>query len=285
MKFLYLFAYEALEFAAKSAKEIYCFLSISESEKNSVLALCKKSGSNCHFYEPDFVDVQYDENIQLFKFDVPVFCISEAVPDCDGYDVFLKLADTFQSMGKKVLAISENCYNKFFGYSTIDFDANISLRYQAFRINAIIYELIQLQQPDVVLILLPRPMLQFDAKNPFDCGVTAFAISQAVSFDGCVFCIQSGAPTGSFWENISNLMQMRFTCPILAVHVSNRIIDMTTDLNLPSVRLPYNMISEEVKNLNRYSDIEFYQLLEKQALDKIVSDISQEHFNLPYGVI
>lgn len=283
-KSLYQYAYTALKKAIVLSKRILCFLKISAYECEKFAEICKRNGGHIEFFNVTTCNIQFRENIHLFSFDEPIIFVGEAIPDCDGYDVFLNIALQFENRGKRVLAISEDSYNPLFGFTTISFDEEVTLKEQVFRINAFIHELERVQKPDVILIRLPQPMIKFSELSPFDSGLTAYAISQAVPGDECVFCSYSNSFDPDFWNSFSELVESKFGYPIMKVCVSNRTIDNSSDSPLASLRLPSEMVAREVEKLNQVKPNFFFQLFENE-IKELVDEIINSYFELPYGVI
>lgn len=279
------YTWQALMLAVQFGKEILCFMDLSDAEKESVLQQCKNGNSVCRFLDkPEDIIVEHNDVLLLNRFDVPVFYVSEAIPDCDSYDVFLKLADWFRKTGKSVLAVSEDNYNQLFDYYFVKFGARLEVKDQILRINQMIYDIASNLNPDVILIRLPEPMMKYNDSNLFDCGSIAYLISQAIPADGCIFCTQVQSFSGEAWEEFSDLINSKFGCPIIGVHVSNRLIDATSE-DLMTIHVPMDQVCSEVEKLNRNCNITFYQFHKKSAFDTFSEQLENEYFNLPYGVI
>lgn len=284
-KELYLYALNALRYAARSGKKIICCLEITASEKEQIKQLCDHSGADFELWnDPDEISVDQSK-FRLNQFDVPVFYVAELIPGCDGYDVFLKIANWFRKNGKNVLAISEDCYNPLMGFESVKFGAKLEVKDQIFRINQLIYELVQKKQPEIILIRLSQPMMKYNEANPFDCGGTAFLVSQAVEGAGCIFCSQAHSLTGDLWEEINEGVSSKFGYPILGIHISNQLVDSTGGADLSFIRIPYNEVESEVNRLNQTCELPFYRLLEENDLKTLCGQLENENFNLPYGVI
>lgn len=280
------YAYIALEVAIQMGKEVLCFLDLNEEEQSKLLLISKQSGAIlklCGGTTSD--DIKEFKSFRLFHFDIPVIYICEEIPDCDGYDVFLLLANSLKSSGKNVLAISENKYNELFGWNILEFSTSTDVKSQIFRINWLLHELECEQHPDIILVYLPQPLMQFDDQNVFDLGATAFITTRALPGDGCIYCTHISATPGNFWVEFQESLISKFGFPIMSVHVSNRLIDSTWDDSLATLRIP----EQEADKVRRaFSDIDnfsFSDLRNHNNMEALVHLIETEFFNLPYGVI
>lgn len=278
------YAWNALLIAAKSSKEILCFMTLSDSEKELVQQISASNNILKFFDISKDIIVEKSDVLHLNRFNIPVFYVSESIPDCDGYEIFLKLALQLQKSGKRVLAVSEDSYNQLFEFEFVRFGAKLEVKDQILRINQIIYDLTSKQNPDVILIRLPEPMMQYNDSNLFDCGSMAFLISQAIPADGCIFCTPAHTFFGEVWEKLSELINSKFGCPIIGVHVSNQFID-TTVASLLSLHIPMYQVHNEIELLKENSSLNFYSLLWDTDFDIFFKELNIQYLNLPYGVI
>lgn len=281
---LYAFAIKALETAAAEKKEIISFLELNDEQADSYKKLLTENQKKCYFYQPDLFEEE-TENTTLYKLNVPVLYISETIPRCGGYDVFLKLINRFQRDGKKVLALSEDKYNELFSMHTVKFRDGTDLRAMVYRLNHIVYTLAQKVHPDIILIKLPEPMMKYDDENPFDFGLTAYMVSQAVPGDGCIYCTYTGTPYMGFWDPVNDSVLAKFGYPILAVQVSNQIIDSTSQSGVPTLYVQPHKTLSEIHLLNQYNNLQFYYISDEEGFDDLHCQIVNEFLKLPYGVI
>lgn len=279
------YALHALFMAANSRKEIHCFLELTNDEKEAVNMACEKSQTSIAYYTFAVCDDKIYDLTRLHKFDVPVIYVSEEVPDCDGYEIFLMLAEKLSIEGKNVLAISEDVYNTFLGYECMKFGGNTEVGNQIFRLNILTYELYQAKHPDIILIKLPHPLMKYDDESLFDCGGTAYILSQAIPGDGCIYCTHAEVSGGTYWETFNEGVIAKFGYPIICVNVSNRIIDNAGDIHLSSLRIPENKVISRVKDMRAINDIPFLHLYNENDMQELYQKLLNEYLELPYGVI
>ena len=284
---LYQFAIAALTYAVELGKEIYCFLDLNnaDTQLDDIVRDCEMSNAKCHFYSGSIhISEKLLGNLELYKFNVPVLYVHEMVPNCDGYYVFLKLALQFRNAGKRVLAISEDKYNSLFGLTYANLDSRSYLSEQVFHLNRLVYNLYKASYPNIILIRLSNPILKYDDKNFFDCGLMAYAMAQAVPGDGSVYCSLSGSPGRDFWDGLSDSISAKFGYPILAVHISNCIMDPSSNDAGCVVHLPSDVDQVSIPMYQSRS-CKFYRLKNQDEFEDAFRMINDEFFNLPYGVI
>lgn len=286
---LRVFAFDALRTAIEANKEIFCFMEISDAERE------KWGLGELELSVPGFgnsqsswaVSSQELDKIMLHTFDIPVLYIGELTDHLDSYSVFLKVASKFQSCGKNVLAISDDSCNVLYGFSCFDFGNATELGFyrQAKWINHQLYQIAKSVRPDLIIIKLPKPILLFDEKVPSDCGVSAFIISQAMPGSGCVICSPVGLKAEEFWRGIAAFTYYRFGYPLEGIHVSNQFIDRTTDRPISMLRISSKSVQDEIDLLNRSSDFNYYNLLDDMSLGNFVKKFSSNYLELKFGVI
>lgn len=283
---LYKFACDALQASIAAGKEILCFLELSEEVRNSVLVKCSDFHAGCKFFlAPETIEYKAGEYLRLAAFNAPIFFVSELVPGCGGYDVFLNIAKQFRDLGKRVLAVSEDRYNQLFGYHYISFYSETNAKDKVFEINQQFLKLAKEVKPDVILVKLPYPVLPYDEKHLFDCGVFAYMISQALACSGCILCSPAQCLPASTWAEIGEIIQSRFRFPLLGIHISNQIIDASGNTDLALIHIPSSEVKPEIDALNDIDGCDAYQLLESDEVNKLCRKLIEDFLNLPYGVI
>lgn len=283
MKVMFTFAFDALVSSAKKGKEILCFLELDDSQRSIIESLCEIHNSVIRYFSPKINELEYENNIQLLSWDIPIFAVGEMLPDCDSFDVFLDIVKLFESEGKRVLGFSENPYTMFLGYTCIKFDAPNLLNNQVTRINSLFSQFIDECRPDVIVIHLPKPFMRYNDTNCFDNGLINFAISQAIKIDGCVLCGYSGLPVRGFWKDYMSEIEHKYGYPIMMVHISNRTVDSTSASGISPLRLPLSVVSEELDQLRENETCYFYN--HKLSNVENCNELFEEYFDLPFGVI
>lgn len=258
---------------------------LNNTERDIYQQQCKKKNVKCYFQNLIQEYVEFKKIEELKNFNIPVIYISEIIADCDGYDIFLKLINQLQNDGKRVLGISEDVYNTLFDQIQMKFWTEADPRKMVYHLNQIIYDLVSLKQPDILIIRLPEPMMKYDNINTYDFGLTAFLLAQAIPGDGCIYCTYSGTPPMEFWNNLNESITSKFGYPILGVHVSNQIIDITAEKWVSKIYIPDLEIEPELKKLNQYNSLDFYYLTNSEDFKKFYKTLYNEFFKIPYGVI
>lgn len=286
-KALYEFALDALELSINCHKEVISFLNLDDKESAYYQERCK-SPDMLHLVSAQMntLQVEYEkEQKQLHKLCVPVIYFFDLIPNCDSYEIFIKLTSRLQKDGFRVLSVSEDIYNTLWKLDTVNFWENDTSKNLIYHLNQKVYELCQNKLPDVILIKPPNPIMRFDDNNIFDAGLTAFAVSQAVHGDACVCSAYSGTPVLDFWSNICDSIKFKFGLPVLGVHISNQFIDLTTNEYLCTVRVPPEQIKNELQSLNELNELDFYYLLDNKDFERFYQKFRDEFFDFRFGVM
>lgn len=283
-KTLYLYAIKAIETAIACQKEILCFLRLSCEDSEKYNAECVSKGLYFREFNTNTADeIQLDRKIH--KITAPVIYIGEAIHGCRGYDVFLDVINRMRMDGKRVLGISEDSYNELFSIKTLRFWKGTNPRDAAYRINKIVYDLFKENKSDIIVIKLSEPMIKYDEDNPYDFGLSAYLMSQAVPGDGCVYCAYIGTPYTGFWNTLNDNFLSKFGYPLIAVDVSNQIIDKTSPVGVPMVYINQNKAYDEVVLLNKCNQLPFYVLSDSRQFESFYQKELNNFFDIPYGVI
>lgn len=284
---LYAFMTKALRLAAEKGKIIHCFSALSSEAITSINEICRVSGGHLNLFSEPKITVKNLEYMSLFTFPIPVLYVAEMIPGCDGYSVFLSLAERFQEEGKSILAISDDKYNTLLGYESVCWNNDIPLEKKCFAINNMVYDLYQQKKPDMILIKLPLPMYKFDNKKVFDLGLTAHCVTASIPGDGCIICSLFGFSQFAFWQKMNSGISSKFGFPIEAIHYSNKILDskLTSQENL--VCIPSTETAVVIGDIRGRGDfsIPVYDLLDQTDINSFCKKFVLESFDMKYGVI
>lgn len=284
---LYQYAYNALYRAISFGKKVYSFLSISESGKAEIDVLRKRTSAECVFMndmKPGTVVQQYEN--RFHEFPVPVLYVLELFPDCDSYEVFINLSEEFKRRGLRVLSISNDKYNLLLDecYAYLDFDLPMKLSDYPHWVNQAVYNLYKECYPNMIIVRVSIPILEFDEKAPFDLGVSTYAITQSIPGDACVLCIPMRKDYSSFSKWISCTIEERYGLSVAGVHMSNCLIDRTGDSPSATVQVNHQEVEKILSAVDSVSP-KAYQLYKEKQVSGFVDSFVDSNIKLDYGVI
>lgn len=243
--------------------------------------MCECFGGMCQFIKPLTPShVDKDAKVQLYNFHVPVIYISEMYTNCGGYEALIRIAEAIRCKGYKPLVLSNNPYNILLKYHSINFNDVTSLENSVVEINQAVYLLSCKVNPDIIIVHLPNPVMQYNRQNRFDCGVLSHVISQAVPGNGYLYCSLK-TKDFRFLKAITDTIEKKLDCPLIGVWIGNQILDPASSSGTSLVNLPADNISiqSQTDSLSIYNA---YSIIDQNSL---VSCIIDNFLNLSYGVI
>ena len=219
----------------------------------------------------------------------PVIFIGELAEEMQGYEVFCNLVRMYQSQEIKVSAVGPEAANGLFGLHTIDFsDIKGELSSHIYRINNYIREIEEQENPGIIIIKLPKPMIKFDEDVRYDFGLSAYMISQAITASFFIVCSPYGFFTHEFWEPLSSNFQAKFGYGIDAIHISNKVIDNTNETDkdkLNFVHMPAWKAKEAILQAAGETSFLLGDFTDPRQLKRVTGEIDSTLLHAPYGLI
>jgi len=276
------YAKNALDNAITHNKDIICFSSLDKSDQKKYLDLCKSKGIKFEYYEQKAIES--DTPQKLKQINIPIVLIAETIYDNDGYEIFLKLIQSFNLDNKKVLAISEDKYNVLYKQYSVTFWNNTDPELNVIGINNYVARLADEIKPDVILIKLPKPMTKFDDEITFDFGMTAFLLSQALKVDYMIYCSLYSLVDPQLMSSLNENFISKYGYPISAIHVANQITDTQEDLK-EIMQTSFIDHKNNMKAIRESTNMPFYNLNNTEDYNEFYKKLKDELFDFSYGVI
>jgi peptide maturation system protein (TIGR04066 family) len=288
---LYEYGIKAMEEAVHQEKDIICLLKLTKETQRQYEEICRKKNISFRCSLPDKLPPNSPkETTESFYHPyAPVIFIGELAEEVQGFEVFCNLVKRFQAVGIKVSAIAAEAANSLFGLHTIDFsDTKGELGSRIYRINHYIRELEERENPELIIIKLPKPMIKFDEDVRYDFGLSAYMIAQAISASYFIVCSPYGFFADEFWEPLSNNFEAKFGYGIDAIHISNKVIDNTNEMDkdkLNFVHLPAWKAQEAILQVTGETSILLGDFTDLHQLEKVADEINSTLLQAPYGLI
>ncbi len=281
------FAIEALEMAINCRKDIICFLELSTKEKAKYLKRCKELNINLTIL--DFFDIlQVDiKDYKYKKMNLPVIYIGEIAENLDGDEIFFKTLNYYRSNNYKVLGLSENIYAHLFEQVPLTFFCEKDFEQAIMRLNCYINDLIHKHKPDIIVIKLPKPVIQFSNYIHYDFGISAHMTASAIPPDYLLLCTPLGLISPNLYEMLHDSFLSKFGVDITGVHVGNQIVDNSYENVEGKFEFVYDKFDKSLtyaKEL-RENGYNAYNFTNNECLYTLLDNISTEALKLSYGVI
>ena len=288
---LYDYSIKAIEEAIKRRKDIICLLKLDKEKIKHYREICEKQNISfrCLFQDNLRRISSEDTSKPLYRPYAPVIFIGELAKDVQGYEVFCNLVKMCRAQGLKVSAIGPEAANDFFGFHTIDFsDTRGELSSCIYRINKYVRAVEEQENPSVIIINLPKPMIKFNEDVRYDFGLSAYMISQAIPASFFIACSPYGFFSDEFWNSMSNNFQSKFGYGIDAIHISNKVIDDTDQSDkseLSYVHMPIQKAQAEIQQVSAEYSFILGSLTDSNAMKSVVEEIKRSLLHSPYGLI
>ncbi len=288
---LFDYSIKAIEEAIKQRKDIICLLKLDKDKVKYYREICEKKNISFRYLSQDILPHFSSEDTmdEIYHPYAPVIFIGELAKDLQGYEVFCNLVKVCKTQGLKVSAIGPEVANDLFGFHTIDFsDTRGELSSHIYRINRYVRTVEEQENPSVIIIKLPKPMIKFDEDVRYDFGLSAYIISQAIPASFFIACSPYGFFSNEFWNSMSNNFQAKFGYGIDAIHISNKIIDHTdqSDKNeLSYVHTPIQQAQTVIQHVSTEFPFILGSLTDSDTMKSVVEEIKRSLLNAPYGLI
>ncbi len=288
---LYDYSIKAIEEAIKQRKDIISLTKFDKEDMKHYREICDKQNISFRCLLQDKLpQISYEDTSEpLYRPYAPVIFIGELAKDVQGYEVFCNLVKMCKAQGLKVSAIGPEAANGLFGFHTIDFsNTRGELSRHIYRINKYVRNIEEQENPSIIIIKLPKPMIKFDDDVRYDLGLSAYMISQAITSSFFIACSPYGFFSGEFWNSMSDNFQSKFGYGIDAIHISNKIIDNTDAMdknNLSFVHMSIQQAHEIIEQVSIESSFLLGCLTDSNDMKSVIEEIKRGLLHAPYGLI
>lgn len=279
------FIHSGIKMALDYKKDIICCTELSESEQKTYIEAAKKLGVQFKYLK--FEKLSDEVSSKCKEMDVPVICIGEMLPECDGYEIFLKLIQRFHKDGIRAVGLSEDKYNALYNQIPLKFwngsDPGTTIKL----INNYVSDIEKNLCPDILLIKLPLPMTTYNDKLVFDYGAMAYIILKALKTDILVYCGLGGYWMPEFMDSIDMNFRAKFGVQISAFHFSNQLLDYTTEIEegITTIHIPIGKVQQEIFHLRLRDEHPVYNLIDSEEFETFYNRLKRDTVDLTYGRI
>lgn len=268
--------FKNIENAINEGKDIFCLERLSNDEKEyfNKIAMRKKIKFTYFNAEIDNNQVIAQNN----AIDIPVIGVMGLNDNCMKFNSQLILRESLQKHGYKVSQIGSKHYSELFGFHSFPsfiFDYNISIIEKIYAFRKFILKIIQEEVPNVMIIGIPRGILNTSDTIIDNFGIIAYLVTCSVKFDYSILNIPCFSINNDFLQEIELLMKYKYGVPLNAIIQSNIVVDL-----MDEGRLNYNcykvLSSSEAKrmyedNLNLCKPV--FSVLDHECGEKLIRSI------------
>ncbi len=159
---------------------------------------------------------------------VPIVLVGGLIEEADTYEVVLRLTALLRADGFQVTTITKHQLDQLFGFHTLNhiiYGKDLAEAGKILALNRLVRKLEAAERPHVILIEAPDAVIRYNDFAPNGFGIYTYMLCQAVRPDYFVCCVPCEMAVGPFLDAISSDFEHRLGAPVLAVHVSNLIVD------------------------------------------------------------
>lgn len=285
MSYLYQYIKECIDTAIANARDIICFAELEKKDQVNYSAICKEIGINFKYIKPQ--NYSKKEYKHFGHMDTPIILIGEMIPDCNRYEIALKLLQRFEKDQLKAILISDDRYNTLYEQNYIKYWNSVNPEKNIKNLNGYVNDLDKKYNPDVFIVTCSAPMLAYDEKIIFDFGLTAFLISNALRIDYCILCCPYGYLSEAFINEINSNFKAKYGYNIYAYHFGNCIVDQTDEEKdyISIIHDNNRLVINEIKKYRKKKNSLYYNLIDDMDFEEFYVKLYEELFAYSYGVI
>ena len=161
---------------------------------------------------------------KLLNIDTPIISIYGIGYNCGILHTEFLARDFFMGNGYKVLQIGSVDYSQYLGcvaFPSFIFDSNLNYTEKAIKFNRFIFDLEKEQNPDVIIIGTPNPIMKYSDDVLNGLGIVPFIIQNSIKSDIGIVNLYYSKYDFEYIEMISQLTRFRFNIPFRYFGLSN----------------------------------------------------------------
>lgn len=250
----------------------------------------KKLEESCHFASPpcDFSDFcerkgleKYDLVAPVKKYpslqliDVPVVVVAGLWEKTDKFEISLSLRERFQRDGYQVSQVGSRDGCELMGFHSFPgfmFQKDLDGAVKIPCFNRWIQQIVQKEQPDLVLITIPGALQDFNEQFTRGFGLLHYEVFQAVVPDALVMCTFYMNQYTKSLDKLSMSCSYKFDTPVDIFHMSNLYIDITDSEEFRRIitnSIYRQIVSKTISEKFKESPIPIFNGLELEECDRM----------------
>ena len=181
----------------------------------------------------------------------PVILVGGLVDEPDVLEVLLQVYLNLCELGLKVSVFIKTPFSLGTNFHSIDTLLNngIDEKTKISKLKETIKEIEHLEQPDIILIEAPDPIMEYNdfAHNGY--GIRTYMLSLSIIPDSMICVIPTELCINEYIEMVSNFVKEKYNTNLDGVHASNAVIDSLNVLHLQELSWIHIPLEEVDKNL------------------------------------
>lgn len=170
---------------------------------------------------------EIEEISHIHEISVPVVLVGGLVEEADVMETVCVLTRLLKKRGLRIETFTTESFGRLFGFHDIStfFENNDPLGTTVENINKFIYSVQEKTYPDLIVMMAPDSMIQYNSIVPNGYGIKTYMLCQAVCPDYCFCCVPEDLGVPEMLNALSEDFKGRYGVEITGAHISNLIID------------------------------------------------------------
>lgn len=156
--------------------------------------------------------------------DIPVIYICSFFNSFDCFEVLEALGRLLKSNGHIPVMIAQNEIGALYGNVVLNLELDGDIEENIIDLNKRARWVVARAHADILLVELPKPVVDYSKFIHYDFGVGAYALSKAIPPDGIVFCTSLNFASPDFIANVCESNSLRMGGAWWMVHVGNQVL-------------------------------------------------------------
>ena len=228
---LYQDVVDKIVFALKKRKSVKCAFALLPEDVERLKKIAEEYNSDFLYFstKPEGMIMASG----LYKIGVPIVFIGDMHQYSHSNDVLIAITEELKNRNYTAVGIIPNRNDVFIYYEVIpDFLVKPGLKEdeKVVYFNQFIHEIEKTQQPDIILIGMPSPLMQYAQEVTQSYGIVPIIIGTAANPDFLVVCAGISSLSQTFIDSISNYLMGKIGAAVDALAISNYQVDHSVSI-------------------------------------------------------
>lgn len=218
-------------------------------------------------------------NLPMYRPNTPVVYIGGVLETIDSFNISLQMKIIMEKLGYKVSLITKEVDGKIFGtinYPELFMSKVESIEDQIRLINRQVQAVDYVEKPDIILLDIPKGMMQYSKKFLNTFGIYTYMISKAVLPDYFILTIPIDLALEEYIEEMDRYFKNTIGKSIDVLNITNALYDIGTEVtNIidKPIYIPENDINKKVEEIKENSNFNITNLNMKENLDIMINNL------------
>jgi len=188
---------------------------------------------------------------KLLPIDVPIISIFAIGNDCGQIEIELSIRDYFLNQDYSILQIGTQSYTKLFGCLELPeflFNSELDVQNRIILFNRFLYEHSKSEDPDLIILGVPSPIMKYNDNILQDFGLLPFIIQSAVKSDIGLLNLHYNQYTYEYFDEMMKFCRYRLDIAVKYFGIANTSVSKSIDdsSELEHLRLTADFVKENL---------------------------------------